>query len=166
MESLLLAKGQEVEVVVLAVEPARRRISLSLRRALADALPPPRAPAVGDALEGRIAGVKPFGVFVDLPDYGPRASGLLPREQTGQARGADLAGAFKVGETLRVEVTAVKDGKIRLGLPRSAVPERARPADPGRPAPPAADQPLGTMALALRKAMEEARRRRERDQPS
>ncbi len=167
----VLAPGQPIEAVVLGVDAAKKRISLSVREALAASLPPARTPGAGEIVEGRVAGIKPFGVFVDLPDYGPRASGLLPREETGEPRGADLARLFTVGQSVQVEVLEVKAGKIRLGL------THVRPERPAHkePVPPAAAGPkpgaagatprpepeLTTMAIALRKAMEEAARRKQ-----
>jgi small subunit ribosomal protein S1 len=167
----VLAPGQEIEVAVLAVDPAKKRISLSIREVESAGLPDhramrdgaPRTPAVGEIAEGRVAGIKPFGVFVDLPEYGPRVSGLLPREETGEPRGADLGRAFSVGLPLTVEILEAKEGRIRLGLvhARPAAPEATKPAATGA-AKPAAEPELTTMAIALRKAMEEARRREEK----
>lgn len=189
-----LKKNQAVEAVVLAVDPEKRRIALSVRQALEGSLPPAREPRVGEVLEGRVGNAVTFGVFVDLPEFGARASGLLPRELSGQPREADLKEHFKVGQPLRVEVIELREGKIRLGLeggprpePRAPRPERAgggparlgrerdeRPRRQGgggsrgaRDARPSivsstvpANEPT-TMALALRKAMEEARRKAE-----
>ncbi|HVP39239.1 MAG TPA: S1 RNA-binding domain-containing protein [Candidatus Saccharimonadales bacterium] len=159
----VLAVGQTVEAVVLDVDPARKRISLSIREAQAAGLPPAREPAAGEVTDGLVGAVKPYGVFVDLPEYGPRASGLLPREETGEPRGADLARAFAVGQPLRVEILEVKEGKIRLGLTRAqppeSQPEAAVPAP--TPTPAAAKAPPKTaLALALQKAMEESQRKR------
>jgi small subunit ribosomal protein S1 len=166
----VLAPGQPIEAVVLAVDPVKKRISLSIRELLAAGLPPARAATVGDVVEGVIAGIKPFGVFVDLPDYGPRVAGLLPHEETGEPRGADLTRVFSVGLPLRVEVLQVKEGKIRVGLvhERPAREERAAAAAPaGAPAAPPPPEPeLTTMAIALRAAMEKARKKREGDPPA
>ncbi len=161
----VLEPGQEVEAVVLAVDPAKKRISLSIREAAAAALPPPRAPAAGEVVEGRVSGVKPFGVFVDLPDYGPRVAGLLPREETGEPRGADLARLFAVGQTLRVEVLEPREGRIRLGLvhAREERPGRAQPAAPAEA--PRPEPEMTTMAIALRAAMERAKQREEGGEP-
>jgi small subunit ribosomal protein S1 len=170
----VLEPGQLVEAVVLGVDPVKKRISLSIREAQADALPAARVPVVGEIVEGRVGGIKPFGVFVDLPELGPRTSGLLPREQTGEPRGADLSRVFSVGQALRVEILDVKEDRIRLGL----VHERPEPRpSPGRPAerapdrhgPPAAapaEPPLTTMAIALREAMERARKKKDPGGPA
>ncbi len=163
----VLAPGQEIDAVVMSVDPAKKRISLSIRELEAAFQAPAPAPAAGDIVEGRVAGVKPFGVFVDLPDYGLRVTGLLPREETGEPRGADLSRRFSVGLPLQVEILEVKKERIRLGLvhslPAGSEPPAA-PVSPAAPAPPpnrAPEPELTTMAIALRKAMEEARRKQE-----
>ncbi len=122
-----LRKNQSVEVLVLSVDAEKRRIALSVRQALEAALPPPRQATVGEVVEGRVGNIVTFGVFVDLPEFGPRASGLLPRELTGQPREADLKEHFKVGQPLRVEVIELREGKIRLGLEGGPRPEPRAP---------------------------------------
>lgn len=198
-----LKKNQAVEALVLSVDPEKRRIALSVRQALEASLPPAREPQVGETVEGRVGNVVTFGVFVDLPEFGPRASGLLPRELSGQPREADLKEHFKVGQPVRVEVIELREGKIRLGLeggprpePRAPRAEREgghggggrgergdrggrggrdrgdRPRREGggrggrdeRPNIVSSTVPANeptTMALALRKAMEEAKRKAE-----
>lgn len=197
-----LKKNQQVEVLVLAVDPEKRRIALSVRQALEASLPPAREPQVGEVVEGRVGNIVAFGVFVDLPEFGARASGLLPRELTGLPREAELKDSYKVGQPLKVEVIELREGKIRLGLeggprpepraPRGDRPERGeggrggrggdrgdrgdrggRGGDRGgrgrgsrddRPSViTSSTAPEGPtmMALALRKAMEEAKRKAE-----
>jgi small subunit ribosomal protein S1 len=132
----VLSPGDKVEVVIKSVDLERRRLALSVREALGGVSEPTRKPVPGEVVEGRVGSVKPFGVFVDLPDFGARASALMPREETGEARGADLAARFKVGETVRVEMLPPKDGKLRArlaGLTPAPVNEPA-PVDPGPPA--------------------------------
>ena len=199
-----LEPNQQVEVVVLGVDAAKKRISLSVREALAESgagaaesaaeapadaagaaetaetagpagaggppagakpgtparparSPSGRMPAVGDVLEGFVAGIKPYGVFVDLPSLGHRVLGLLPREETGEPRNTDLSRKFKIGDRLSVAVIDVKDSKIRLSLAGArdreeqasfrAYQDRQRPKE----------APLTTMGEALRKAMEKAK---------
>jgi len=113
----VLSPGQQVETVVRSVEPDKRRISLSIREAMgAGSAAARRTPAVGEIADGVVAGIKPFGVFVDLPAYGPRVTGMIPHEESGQPRGADLAQAFTMGQKVRVEVLEPRQGKVRLRL--------------------------------------------------
>jgi small subunit ribosomal protein S1 len=166
-------QGQTVEAMVTAVDPERKRISLSIRQAQGGAgggvepgaAPAPGAPApppeptAGEVVDGLVASIKPFGVFVDLPSYGRRARGLIPREETGQPRNADLARSFKVGSPVKVQVIAVKDGKIRLSVAGAKEREEQESYRKYREGPRPADAPLTTMAEALRKAMEKKRER-------
>lgn len=122
-----LRKNQTVEVLVLSVDPEKRRIALSVRQALEASLPPAREPQIGEVLEGRVGNIVAFGVFVDLPEFGARASGLLPRELSGQPREAELKEHFKVGQAVRVEVIEMREGKIRLGLEGGPRPEARAP---------------------------------------
>ncbi len=113
----VLSPGQQVETVVRSVEPEKRRISLSIREAMgAGSAAARRAPSVGETADGVVAGIKPFGVFVDLPAYGPRVTGMIPHEESGQPRGADLAQVFTMGQKVRVEILEPRQGKVRLRL--------------------------------------------------
>ena len=100
--------------------------------------------------------------------------GLIPREETGAPREADLTKRFAAGDPVEVEVLEVREGKIRLRLrevkergearPRDRAEERPRGDRPaGRAAPPSRppEEPT-TMALALRKALEKAKEKRRR----
>lgn len=192
----VLTPGQSVEALVLAVEPAKKRISLSIRELLAADAPEARTPELGEILEGRVGNIKPFGVFVDLPSLGGRASGLMPREETGLPRGTDLAQHYSVGQTIRVEILESKEGKLRLRLEGATPVVEERPARAPREGGdrPRGDRPQGDrgdrggrgdrgprgreergptswstpkqpneptmMALALRKAMEEAAKKK------
>lgn len=118
---------QEVEAVILSVDRERKRISLSVREALATSgeagttAIAERAPAVGDVVDGFVAGIKPYGLFIDLPEYGHRVRGLAPREETGERPGSDLSRRFGIGNKLKVEVIEVgADGRIKLSLTRAA----------------------------------------------
>ena len=112
----VLSPGQDVEAVVLSVDPVKRRLSLSIRETQSEFQPPARTPVPGEVVEGIIAGTQLYGVFVDLPEYGSRATGLLPREETGEPRSADLAQLYPTGQALKVEILEVRDNRIRLTL--------------------------------------------------
>jgi ribosomal protein S1 len=72
---------------------------------------------VGDVVDGWVAGIKPFGLFADLPIYGHRASALIPHEETGERRGTDLSKRFRIGDQIRLEVIEVDgDGRIKASM--------------------------------------------------
>jgi small subunit ribosomal protein S1 len=67
--SKIVAMDQQLEAVVLDVNPGERRMSLSLRRALAnpwETLPERFAP--GSIVEGRVRNLTEFGAFVEIED--------------------------------------------------------------------------------------------------
>ncbi len=129
-----LEVGQAVRAKVVSLDPDRKRISLSIRDLLAaegevvegttesagaDAQPGLRPPAAGDVCDAWVAGIKPYGLFVDLPVYGHRARALVPHEETGEKRGTDLSRRYRIGDQLRVEILDVDaEGKIRASMTR------------------------------------------------
>ncbi|MDM7917380.1 MAG: S1 RNA-binding domain-containing protein [Candidatus Eisenbacteria bacterium] len=144
-----LKEGQEVEVRVLRVDVPRRRIGLSMR----DAADPHEAVVmkVGSVVEGLVRTHKPYGIFVDLPGFGPRVSGLLPVEETGVPKGGDLAKRYPSGEKLEVVIQQIDEkGRIRLAIP-SANPSHAATS----PSQQQASRGSGSaMAEALRRALQ------------
>jgi small subunit ribosomal protein S1 len=68
-------------------------------------------PLVGQAVEGIVRSVVPFGAFVDLGDV----EGLVPLAEMSHNRSDGPADVFKVGEVVQVQVQKVDDkGKIWL----------------------------------------------------
>jgi small subunit ribosomal protein S1 len=112
--------GDKVSARVLKVDPSKKRISLSLK-ALEDAPTRASAPSVqaqvGQVVEGTVASVKAFGVFVNLPALGNRVSGLVPRPETGLPRNADLTKKFPIGSPVKAEIIGIDEqNRIRLSI--------------------------------------------------
>lgn len=103
--------GQEVEVVVLEVNRAKRRVALSLRRVTDDPL---LAVAVGEVGEAVITRVVEFGAFARLVDSG--AEGLIHVSELSELPGTRADHLVTPGETVRVKVIDVQPSKRRLGL--------------------------------------------------
>ncbi|HMK42909.1 MAG TPA: S1 RNA-binding domain-containing protein [Dissulfurispiraceae bacterium] len=103
--------GQAVEVYITAVDPAERRISLSLQpQVVKEAVVLPK---VGDVVGGTVAKIMPYGVFVKMESG---LTGLIPNEEMGTQYGADHTALFPQGtaiQTLVIDVDA-KQAKIRL----------------------------------------------------
>jgi len=163
--------GQMVEVVVLSVNTERRRISLSIRDALAADHPAPSGPGAGGIelpepkpglqTDGFVSGIKQYGLFVDLPEFGHRARGLVPHEETGEPRGTDLSRRYSTGDKLRVEIIEVDSaGKIRLSMTRVRDRAEQERFEQYREAAGQAKGEDGAMAEALRRAMEDAQKRK------
>src|SRR5213594_2981151 len=108
------AGGAEVTVMIVSVDPAKRRVALALApegAAVGEQME--SAVAVGAVLPGTVDRVEPFGVFVRL---GPGQTGLIPIGELGTARGTDLRKAFPVGTEIRVLVLAIEEGGRRIRL--------------------------------------------------
>lgn len=82
---------------------------------------------VGDIVEGKVTGIKPFGAFVTLPEG---KNGLVHISEVSYEFVQDLSTVLQEGQTVSVKVTAIApDGKIALSIKRTQpAPERgARP---------------------------------------
>ncbi len=107
--------GQNVNATILKVDASARRISLSLRdreEGAAGEL------SVGAIVEVVVNRIKPFGLLVNIKGQGSNARGLIPAEETGTGRNANLRRAFPEGTELRAMITSVEpeSGKIRMSL--------------------------------------------------
>lgn len=158
-----VAPGTPVTARVLRIEPDRKRISLSLR-ALQEAPPRAEAPEVkiGQVLEGTVASVKNYGVFVNLPGLGARVSGLVPRSETGESRNADLNKRFPAGTPVKAEVIQIDDqGRIKLSLAAAHESNARRDLEEYRRSQPAAQSaptfgPMAELLRPLKEKMENA----------
>ena len=89
---------------------------------------------VGDIVEGKVTGIKPFGAFVALPEG---KNGLVHISEVSYEFVQDLSTVLSEGQTVSVKVlTIAPDGKIALSIKRTQpAPERApRPQGGSRPA--------------------------------
>lgn len=90
---------------------------------------------VGDIVEGKVTGIKPFGAFVSLPEG---KTGLVHISEVSYEFVQDLSAVLEDGQTVSVKVLSIApDGKIALSIKRTQpAPERgARPQRGGaRPA--------------------------------
>jgi small subunit ribosomal protein S1 len=130
-----VTEGESLSLKVLDFDPARKRLSLSARPAGQEAgEPEAQGPplTVGMAIKGTVSSIKPYGVFVRIVEPAPGKDGLLPVEETGLDRGADLTQTFAVGANVEAEIIRIDDqGRIRLSV-RSAE-ERAQSRGPRGP---------------------------------
>ena len=126
----IVSTSQEVEVMVLDVDPVKRRISLGLKQCLAN---PWEAfvekHPVGTELEGEVKNITEFGLFVGLPGD---IDGMVHLSDLDWDRpGEEAIKDFKKGDMVKVKVLDVDVEKERISLgikqlPRT--PSRRRPA--------------------------------------
>jgi small subunit ribosomal protein S1 len=110
-----LAPGTPVQGWVRECDPARRRLSLTLREMAtgdpwADA--GERYPA-GAVVEGLVEHTATFGVFVELE---PGLIALIPGSETDLPKGRDLATSFPAGARVTATVLSVEPARKRISL--------------------------------------------------
>jgi len=164
-----LRVGEQVRVRVLRIETGkdgRPRIGLSIKAATPDpwsGIEQRFAP--GARVRGVVARLADFGAFVTLA---PGIDGLVHVSEAAGRRLNHVREALQVGQEIEAVILAVEPSKRRIGLSIRAALEAAPAPEPvvapGPAPPPAAVAPAEptTMALALRKAMEEAAKRKPR----
>jgi small subunit ribosomal protein S1 len=107
--------GETVEVVILGVDAAERRISLGLKQTLGDpwADVPQRFPA-GSQVEGTVASITKFGAFIQLAEG---VEGLVHiSEITSEKRINHPQDVLKTGQVVKALVLEVDTAKRQLRL--------------------------------------------------
>jgi small subunit ribosomal protein S1 len=117
--SAVLKVGEQLTVVVRAVDKAARKISLVPApdglAVGADAQTPTLI--VGSIVTGTVDRIESYGVFLQVEGTRGRVGrGLIPNAELGVPRGADLRKLFALGKTLSAKVLETGDGKLRLSL--------------------------------------------------
>jgi small subunit ribosomal protein S1 len=111
----IVSTSQEVEVMVLDVDPQKRRISLGLKQVMAnpwDAFIEEHP--VGSTVEGEVRNITEFGLFVGLPGD---IDGMVHLSDIDWNRaGEDAVKDFRKGEMVRVKVLDVDAEKERISL--------------------------------------------------
>ena len=74
---------------------------------------------VGMILEGKVSGITKFGAFVDLPDS---QTGMVHISEVAHTFINEIADHVKMGQTVKVKVLAINNGKISLSM-KQAVPQ-------------------------------------------
>ena len=111
----VVAVGDQVEVVILAIDTEARRMGLGLKQALGD----PWVEVVktihpGAAIEGPVTRLTPFGAFVELA---PGVEGLVHiSEITAERRLNHPSDLLRVGEVVKAQVLEVDREKRQLKL--------------------------------------------------
>src|SRR5271167_3926283 len=111
----IVATSQEVEVMVLDVDPEKRRISLGLKQTLANPWESfTEQFPVGTELEGEVKNITEFGLFVGLPGD---IDGMVHMSDIDWNRpGEDAINDYRKGDAVRVKVLDVDVDKERISL--------------------------------------------------
>jgi small subunit ribosomal protein S1 len=111
----VLSVGEEVDVVVLEVNPEKRKIALSRKRALPDPWASFQSQhQVGDLVFGTISGLAAFGAFVAIE--GAELEGLIHISELSRFRVEQASDVVSVGEGVWVQVLEIAPDKKRLAL--------------------------------------------------
>ena len=114
-----LQKGQEVEAIVLDVNPKEQRISLGLKQAQTDPWADIASKyAVGAIIKGKVSKVASFGAFVELEEG---VDGLVHISQISDQRIEKVKDALQIGQEVEARVVKVDRGERRIGLSIKAV---------------------------------------------
>lgn len=85
---------------------------------------------VGAILEGKVSGITKFGAFVDLPES---KTGMVHISEVAPTFINEISDYVKVGQTVKVKVLAVDDGKIRLSMKQAIPKEQQQQKKPKKP---------------------------------
>ena len=109
-----LQKGQEIETVVLDVNPKDQRISLGLKQAQEDPWDEiAKKFPVGSTVKGKVSKIASFGAFIELEDG---VDGLVHISQISDQRIEKVKDALDVGQEVEARVVKVDRAERRIGL--------------------------------------------------
>ncbi|AKK20199.1 30S ribosomal protein S1 [Candidatus Liberibacter africanus] len=113
--SKILSVGQQVEVVILEVNPVRKRISLGLKQALVNPWEAfSKSHPVGTEVEGEIKNKTEFGLFIGLDD---NLDGMVHLSDLDWNRpGEKVIGEYAKGDVVKAVVLDVDIEKERISL--------------------------------------------------
>ncbi|MHC5597876.1 MAG: S1 RNA-binding domain-containing protein, partial [Nostoc sp.] len=109
-DNLEALKGQNLTVGFLEINRNTNKLILSQR--LATRSSNFSLLELGQLVEGKVTGIKPFGVFVDLSGM----SALLHIKQVSQKFIDSLEKVFQVGQTIKAVIIDLDEGKGRVAL--------------------------------------------------
>ncbi|MFT7106698.1 MAG: small subunit ribosomal protein S1 [Yoonia sp.] len=111
----IVSTSQEVEIMVLEIDSAKRRVSLGLKQTqrnpwevFAEQFPE------GTEVEGEVKNITEFGLFVGLE--GDIDGMVHLSDLTWEGRGEDVIGDFRKGDMVRAKVAEVDVEKERISL--------------------------------------------------
>ena len=130
--SEVVKEGDEVEVVILRIDPEERRFSLGLRETQPDPWKqlPDRYPP-GAVIKGRVSGVASFGIFVEVE---PGFEGLVHVSELDYSRVEDPSTVAKKGDEIEVVVLQIDPVEQRISLSRKRLLPPPMPVKEDRPA--------------------------------
>lgn len=117
--SEVVAEGQELELLVLNVDSAKKKIALGYKQL--QPKPWDVVPAkyhVGDVVTGRVVRIVPFGAFVQLE---PTVDGLIHISQISKHRLEKVEDELRLGDEVEAKILEVNADKRKISLSRKAL---------------------------------------------
>jgi small subunit ribosomal protein S1 len=109
-DNLEALKGQTLSASFLEVNPDNKKLVLSNR--LATRSSSFSQLEIGQLVEGKVTGIQPFGIFVDLEGV----NGLLHIKQVSQNYIESLPSLFQTGQPIKAVIIDLDEGKGRISL--------------------------------------------------
>ena len=111
-------QGKHVDAVIITVDPEKKRLVLSGREVEKEKKAAQRKESLaqfkaGDVVEGTVDSIKDYGAFVKLADG---IDGLVHISQISTQRIKHPGAVLKEGQTVKVKILSIADGKISLSM--------------------------------------------------
>ncbi len=110
----ILKEGDEVEAVVLSIDPEKQRVSLGLKQIEPDPwIQVPEKYAIGSIVRGRIVNITSFGAFAKLEEG---VEGLIHISELDERHVDNPEEIVSVGEEVELKVISLDTEERRIGL--------------------------------------------------
>lgn len=111
----ILKKGQDLEVVILSVEPEKERISVGLKELTPDPWIDeiPNKYSLGDTVRGKVVSIADFGLFVELEDG---VEGLVHASEIEKNPDEKIDELFKIGSELTSRIININPAERKIDL--------------------------------------------------
>ena len=119
--SEVLSAGQEVEAVILDINPEQQRVSLGLKQLETDPWEHIEdLYKIGDVVSGKVTKITAFGAFVELSN---KIDGLIHISQLSKDHVEKVKDVLNVGDAVEARVIKVDHEERRIGLSIKAITE-------------------------------------------
>ncbi len=112
--SEMLKKGDEIDAIVLDVDPDQQRISLGMKQLATDPWNEIESHfRIGDVVNGKVSKITSYGAFVELDND---IDGLVHISQIGEDHVEKIKDVLKVGQEVTARVIKIDRDERRIGL--------------------------------------------------